>query len=176
MIGDRFRRLDAGPRAAELLIVRGSDPTLKAQVDDDEMLKRIRRGRETLVLAPEAEGTEPVLQPVDWSVEVASPPEVAELREAEILCGLSCERAIYKERGVHYLMPNTRYHAAAFVRLGDSLNDQVDLFRLSDWLIGRVDEHTALLADNGSMLALLSTLALRLQRIPRLEPADRDAR
>jgi hypothetical protein len=165
VIGDRFRRLDAGPRAAELLVIRGSDPSLKAQVDEDEMLKRLRRGGGTLVLAPQREGTEPVLQSVEWSVEVNGRPDIAALREAEILCGLNAEQAIYKERGVHYLMPNTRYHAAAFVRLGDSLNDQIDLFRLSDWLIGRVDEHTALLADNGSMLALLSTLALRLQRI-----------
>lgn len=165
VIGDRFRRLDAGLRAADLLVIRGSEPTLKVQVDEDEMLERLRRGRDTLVLAPEAEGEEPVLQPVEWSGEVTRPPEVAALREAEILCGLSTEQAIYRERGVHYLMPNTRYHAAAFVRLGDSLNDQIDLFRLSDWLIGRVDERTALLADNGSMLALLTTLALRLQRI-----------
>jgi hypothetical protein len=163
-IADRFRRLEAGPRSADLLIVRGSDTDLAELVAQDSMLKEIREGRPTMVLAPTSTGETPSLQSVDWSTPVEEHPTLEELREAEILCGLHAEQAIYHQGGVHYLLPNAVYHAEAFVRLGDSLNDQIDLFRLSDWLIERIDPDTALVADNGSMLALLTTVALRVQQ------------
>jgi hypothetical protein len=163
-IGDRYRRLDAGPRSADLLIIRGSDTDLAELVEKDSMLAEIREGQPTMVLAPESIGATPTLQPVEWSAPVSDKPTPEELREAEILCGLQAEQAIYRQGGVHYLLPNAVYHAEAFVRLGDSLNDQIDLFRLSDWLIERIDPDTALLADNGSMLALLTTVALRVEQ------------
>jgi hypothetical protein len=163
-IGDRYRRLEAGPRSADLVIIRGSDTDLTELVDNDSMLAEIREGKPTMVLAPESTGAAPTLQPVGWSAPVPDHPTPEELREAEILCGLHAEQAIYRHGGVHYLLPNAVYHAEAFVRLGDSLNDQIDLFRLSDWLIERIEPGTALLADNGSMLALLTTVALRVQQ------------
>lgn len=163
-IGDRYRRLEAGPRSADLVIVRGSDTDIAELVEKDKVLAEIREGKPTMVLAPESVGLTPTLHDVGWSESVPDPPSLEHLREAEILCGLYEEQAIYRQGGVHYLLPNALYHAEAFVRLGDSLNDQIDLFRLSDWLIERVQEDTALLADNGSMLSLLTTLGLRVQQ------------
>lgn len=170
VIGDRFRRVDAGARAADLLIVRGSRPELRERVEADAMLAERRGERGTLVLCPSELGRAPELHDVSWSPPVDRRPTTEELREAEILCGLNTKEAVYRQAGVHYLMPNTRYHAEAFVRLGDSLNDQIDLVRLSDWLIPRIDQYTALLADNGSMLPLLTTLALRANQIHEFVP------
>lgn len=100
---------------------------------------------------------------MEWSAPVSDEPTPGELREAEILCGLQAEQAIYHQGGVHYLLPNAVHHAEAFVRFGDSLNDQIDLFRLSDWLIERIDSDTALLADNGSMLRPADDCGPRVQ-------------
>lgn len=161
-IGDRYRRLDFGARSADLLVLRGSSPDFGTLVDEDTMLEEILEGKPAMVLAPEAAGHTPVLRSASWSGVVDQHPGVNELREAEILCGLHAEEAIYRQGGVHYLLPNAGYHAEAFVRLADSLNDQIDLIRLSDWLVEKVDERTALVADNGSMLALLTTVALRV--------------
>ena len=139
-------------------------------------MAEVREGKPTLVLAPDQPGGTPQLHTLEWSAAVEEAPTIEDLREAEILCGLHQEEAIYRQGGVHYLLPNAGYHADAFVRLADSLNDQIDLIRLSDWSAGKVDERTALLADNGSMLALLTTLALRVNQtrgfVPQIATLD----
>lgn len=169
-VGDRYRRLDAGARSADLVVIRGSEPEIATVVDEDKRFAEVREGKPTVVLAPERPGDGPTLRKAVWAAEVDEPPTIEALREAEILCGLHEEEAIYRQGGVHYLLPNAGYHAEAFVRLADSLNDQIDLIRLSDWLVEKVDERTALVADNGSMLALLTTLALRVNQTRGFSP------
>ena len=160
-IGGRFRRIEAGARNADIVVIRGSHPGLFAEVEGDELLRSVAGSGRVVSLAPEEQHGPPVLKPPTWSQDPSLSLEF--LREAELLCGIYDSSALFNESGFHYLLPSGRSHAAAFVRLADGLDDHIDLMRLSDWLVHRVDAQTALAADNGSLLALLTTIAMRVQ-------------
>lgn len=174
VVGDRYRRLELSARTADLVVVRGSDPNLYAQVDSDRMFRDLADGRTVMTLAPEQKGSGLVLRHADWSrdPEFDLPP-IGKLCEAELLCGLHYEGAIFRHEGCHYLLPNSGVHAAAFVRMADALQDYVDVLRLCDYLIERVEPGTALAADNGSLLGLLSTLALKVSETKGFVPQIR---
>jgi len=170
LLGDRYRRLDIGARNAELVIVRASTPDLIGTVAEGGMLRNLIGATPVRVLAPESPGAAPSLHDVEWSEPLSfEGPSPETLREAEMLCAIQAAGAAYRAPGTHYLLPNGQFHAKSFVRLADALQDYIDLIRLSDWLAYRVDESTALVADNGSLLALLTTIALRVRE--RLEHA-----
>lgn len=162
-IGDRYRRLDVAARSSDLIVVRGSSRDFAERVEDDDMLRTLTGSTPVLVLAPQTEGGQPVLTAPLWDRTAVPAPSVDELRGAELRCGIEASGAVYRQGGSHYLLPSAAYHAEAFVRLEDALQDFVDLLRLSDWLAYRVGDKTALAADNGSLLALLTTIALRVR-------------
>jgi len=127
------------------------------------MFRDLARDRVIMTLVPEQTGAVPKLRQLGWSRDPDFElPTVAELRQAELLCGLHHEGAIFRHDGCHYLLPNSGVHAAAFVRMADALQDYIDVVRLSDFLVELVTPGTALAADNGSLLGLLATLALKV--------------
>jgi hypothetical protein len=160
-IGDRLRLLDVGPRTADLIIVRGGGEDFAARVEEDLVLRELVGDTPLRVLAGsyDARDRMPALSRPAWAAEDEMEPPLEVLRECELLTYIKSSKALIRRRGCHYHLPAGSSHAEAFIRLADALDDHTDLVRLSDWLLPYVSAQTALIADTGTLLGLLTTLA-----------------
>jgi hypothetical protein len=164
-IGDRVREQEDELRGIDLLILRGSDPQFEQAVREDVVLPTLTKGTPVLCLSPqwEAGNCEPRLWRPDWTAEGDLAPEVADLRALEILAMLEESGAIFEQERCHYWLPSG-LHASAFIRLADALRDHTDIVRVADWLLPRLDARTGLMADTGSLIALLTVTASEATR------------
>jgi hypothetical protein len=161
-IGDRLRELGDELREANLLIVRGSSETFFEEVEEDLFLPDLQVPVLALSPAWKEEDPAPRLRTPTWSEPSPLELDEAELRNLELLAMLEESGAIFEDPDSHYELPSHR-HAKAFVRLADALCDVIDTVRIADWLIPSLTRDAALLADNGSLHALLSTAVLEAQ-------------
>jgi hypothetical protein len=158
-IGERWRRLDVAKRAVDLVIVRGSTPDFQDAVEADTLLRDTTAGVPVVVLAGswDAHDRAPRLSRPKWSsAPVNFPIDLDVLRTYELLTAVVESKAVYREANCHFRLPSSRFHAEAFIRLADALDDHTDLVRLSDWVLPYLEDRTALLGDNGSLVGLLS--------------------
>lgn len=160
-IGERWRQLDAAKRTADLILIRGSTQDFQDSVEKDTLLRDTVGGVPLMTLSggwdPERPG--PRLGAPSWTAESEIVPDLDQVRTFELLTLVLESKAIYRERGCHFRLPSSRFHAEAFIRLADALDDHTDLVRVSDWVLPMLDAGTALLGDNGSLLGLLSVIA-----------------
>jgi hypothetical protein len=160
-IGERWRQLDASKRAVDLVIVRGSGEDFASEVEGDDVLRDLVGETPLLVLAGswDAENRSPALSRPSWAAERDTDVELDEIRNYELATLVLESGAVYRESGCHFLLPSSSYHAEAFIRLADALDDHTDLVRLADWVLPLLDADTALLGDNGSLLGLLGVVS-----------------
>ncbi|HSZ03909.1 MAG TPA: hypothetical protein VK778_01765 [Solirubrobacteraceae bacterium] len=160
-IGERWRQLDAAKRTADLIIVRGSTKHFAVSVEEDTLL------RDTVAEVPlitltgswNAAKRAPQLGAPSWASANDIVLDLDQLRTFELLTLILESKAVYRELGCHFRLPSSRFHAAAFIRLADALDDHTDLVRVADWVLPRLDDGTALLGDNGSLIGLLSVVS-----------------
>jgi hypothetical protein len=166
-IGERFRQLDAAKRRVDLLVLRGSGADFLERVQADPVLPGVVGEIPTLVLvgSHDRQSPDPALVTPSWSQPAGCPVEATEFRGPEMLTAVLSSKAVFAQDGVHFLLPSSSSHAEAFIRLADALYDHTDLLRLADWILPYLAaDGTALVADTGSLLGLLSTVALEAQR------------
>jgi hypothetical protein len=157
-IGERWRQLDVAKRTVDLIVVRGSSKTFFDAVENDEVLRDVVGETPLLTLAGSWDpgDREPQLRPPSWSAKNDLEIDPGELRNYELLTLILQTDAVYRTDGCHFRLPSSRFHAEAFIRLADALDDHTDLLRLADWILPDLDPETALLGDNGSLLGLLA--------------------
>lgn len=162
-IGERFRQLDLAKRRVDLVVLRGSTSDFVDRVESDPVLPGVVGDVPVLVLAGghDPKHPEPTLTSPGWSQAPSWTPTATDFREPELLTAVANSKAVYAQEGVHFLLPSSSSHASAFIRLADALYDHTDLVRLADWVLPYLaDGETALVADTGSLLGLLSTVSL----------------
>ncbi|HET6229479.1 MAG TPA: hypothetical protein VFE05_05315 [Longimicrobiaceae bacterium] len=87
-------------------------------------------------------------------------PDLALIREAEVLALLVWSDAIWSDRNYHFVVPSGQ-HADKFVRFGDLFVEPVNITRLSDWCLGFLSTSCVLIADTFSLLPLIQELRFR---------------
>ncbi len=165
-VGERWRTLDAAQRAVDLVVIRGSHEDLADRVERDTVLRDTAGRTPVLVLAGSWQADEPAprLTAPGWAAAAPVAPDLDLLRHHELLALILASKALSRERDCHYLLPSSRFHAEAFIRLADALDDHTDLVRLADWVLPLLRDGSALLGDNGSLLGLLSTVRYEARR------------
>jgi hypothetical protein len=167
-IGDRFRRIDASIRGnADIIVFRGSTTDFFAQVCEDVIIKSVVGETPAYVLCPEA-GLAPGcpdgvlhmgLIKLPWSSQAESPlPSLEALREVELLAILERGEAIFNGHNDHHFVLPAGYHAPEFIRLTNALRDPFEVARLADWVMPFIRKATVVLADTGTLSALLFAL------------------
>lgn len=161
-LGDRVRALDPAARNVDLIILRGRDASLVELAQNDPVLAVAVGAAPTVVLAgPDAAQTPLKLVPVHGSAAPAAVPSLEIIRQCELEALCIRGGAIFRNPHFHYQLPNT-LHAEGFIRLGDALHDPVDVTRIADWVLPHMVPDGILLADTGSILALVQEIARRL--------------
>jgi hypothetical protein len=158
-IGDLYRRLDAGLRASEVIIFRGTDSNLIDAIEKDPLLESNLSGKAVMALvgAITTGATAPSLVPIKKFPAPPRPPIIEDLRTAELTAILQRAQAIFASDEYHYELPSG-FHAEKFVRLADALRSVYDVRRITDWLVPYLEGDTVIIADTGSMLPLLLDL------------------
>ncbi len=159
-IGDRWRQLDTAKRTVDLIILRGSTEDFAASAEHDTLLRDRVAEVPLITLSGSWDAGErtPQLGAPSWAHPTDIVPDLAQLRTFELLTLVLESKAVYREDGCHFRLPSSRFHAEAFIRLADALDDHTDLVRVADWVLPRLDSGTALLGDNGSLIGLLSVV------------------
>ena len=104
-------------------------------------------------------GSAAQLDAPSWAHPTDIVPDLDQLRTFELLTLVLESKAVYREVGCHFRLPSSQFHAEAFIRLADALDDHTDLVRVADWVLPQLDDGTALLGDNGSLIGLLSVVS-----------------
>ncbi|GAA3536727.1 hypothetical protein [Kribbella ginsengisoli] len=162
-VGNRFRALDAGERGADIVIFRGNAECTPL-IERDELLPELLKDQDAYILAPrDTANSGPVLRRAVWSRHAngqPSPDWTADLCQAEVSAMLYRSHAFWRATDrTHFELPSGE-HADSFIRLGGALSEPVNVSRLADWLLPHVKDGTAILADTGSLLAVLLQLKL----------------
>lgn len=164
-VGERFRYLDESLRWPDLLVVRGSHAEFRDSLEGDPVLPELARDVPVLGLAGSHDRAAPgpALFKPSWSRDPPFFPELAELRACELEAILSGAEAIWRLDGWHFVLPSGD-HAEAFIRVAEAFYDVLDVVRIADWVLGELTGDGGLVADTGSLLALLSTVQFEARR------------
>ena len=146
-------------------VIRGSSADHREILENDPILPDLAASLDVPVFglfgSHDRENPSPYLWKPSW-VEEEPRLRIDDLREAEIKGILERSHAISRLNGFHYILPS-RYHADEFVRLADALQDPLDTIRLADWLLPYARPEGWVIADTGSILALLFALQAEAQ-------------
>lgn len=163
-VAGTFFSADFAEENFDIVVFRGNDREFAKEVAEDPALKlmRARLPAMTLTSGQTQRRREPQIDIPAWSG-LTNLPDLAELREAELLGLLHARDAILADAGTHYAIASG-YHQRQYVRLRDALQDTTDVTRLADWLMPWVTRTTALLGDRPSLLPLIQAVALESMR------------
>src|ERR1044072_4343616 len=166
LISARYKRLDPLLEVDDVVVIRGSHPGFAAELERDAVLADLLQHNPVLVLAGSQNraAREPTLWTPNWSREPGFAISAEDLVQLEIRSILETSGAIFHRDDYHFELPSGLEHADRFVRVAEALYDGVDVVRLVDWLLPHVTAKTAVLTDNGSMLALLFCLQAEARR------------
>jgi hypothetical protein len=155
---NRLREL-AIADSADALLIRGSGPSFAAEVEAEAGLAEIVGSMPVVVVSGSWDPSgEPTLTSPNWSADLNASISLDAVRSGELSGMIRRSRALLRQEGVHYQLPSAAVHADAFIRLADAFQDPTDLVRMTDWVLPLVDERTGVIADTGSLLALLATI------------------
>lgn len=161
-LGDRVRALDPGVRSVDFIILRGRDRSFAEIAESDPVLRTAVGDTPAVALiAEESPEWKMTYLPLRGLVEPECYPPVELIRQTELEALCRRNAALFQNQHFHYQLPN-RLHADGFIRLGDALHDPVDVARIADWICPHLKRDGLLLADTGSILALVQELSRRL--------------
>ena len=146
-------------------VIRGSSADHQEILENDPILPDLAASLDVPVYglfgSHDRENPAPYLWKPSW-IEEKPRLRIDDLREAEIKGILERTHAISRLNGFHYILPS-RYHAGEFIRLADALQDPIDTIRVADWLLPYARPDGWVIADTGSVLALLFALQAEAQ-------------
>lgn len=155
---DRIRDLDPSLRNVSCLVLRVRRQSFMEQLQGDDLFHKVLPNVPVAVLAGGIKGESmrlfelPPLRPPTFSL------DINELRSAEILAILDRNGAIWGPHDdFHYEIPSGN-HTASFIKLGQALQDPVEITRIGDWILPGLDENVGIVGDNGTLLPLLLTI------------------
>ena len=158
--GNIFRRIDAAERAAEVTLIRFGRAEDAKELRADPLLRELSGEVGTGLVGPINGSTRVISAP--WS-RLDAKPKVAQIRDLEVKSILRrCEAVYGGNKGHHFVLPSGR-HAQRFIRLGDALRDEIEVKRISDWVVDCLGEVNRILGDSGSILPLLLSLKERMK-------------
>lgn len=164
-IGDRFRRLDPVLRRQDFLLFRGRTSAFVDSLQEDRTLAAlVGKTPAAAIVGSISPGQPPSIVPIPGWEFPDYPLDTSLLRRIELSALIEKSRAIFRGADSHFVLPSGA-HADAFVRIGDALHAETDVLRLTDWIMPHVGQNSAILVDNGSMLALAFALRLETLRL-----------
>ena len=162
---DRLRAVDPTLRNASCVVLRGRTPSFLATLQDDRLLWAALRNTPTIALVGGLDrgqikliDTPPFRHP-DFEI----PIEV--LRNHEIRSIIERNGALYGPHdGYHYELPSGD-HADAFLRLGNALQEPIEVTRICDWILPLLGPNVGIVVDTGGLLPLMWCACYEAKRL-----------
>ena len=160
-IGDRYRKLDPTIRRADLVLFRGHGQQFLDDISADVLLPGLLGDTPALALVGTATMPSKVqLYEIPSLQSGICTLDIPTLCSLELKATLRSYGALYGLDGnMHFELPSG-HHSSGFIRVGDALNDDIQVSRLGDWVFPLLPRGCCLVLDTGTLLALAQHLRL----------------